>query len=75
MLGSFDTVTSLHMGFRSERAAASLEPSGLNLFKGHFNETGRDPSFCAYMQKLRLTKTLHSLSLAQYLKKRRKKNV
>ena len=28
--GSFDTVTSLHMGFHSERAAAGLGPSGLN---------------------------------------------
>ena len=29
MPGSFDTVTSLHNGFRSERAAAGLGPSGL----------------------------------------------
>ena len=28
--GSFDTVTSLHMEFHSERAAAGLGPSGLN---------------------------------------------
>ena len=28
-LGSFDTVTSLCMGFHSERAAAGLGPSGL----------------------------------------------
>ena len=29
--GSFDTVTSLHMGFHRERAVAGLEPSGLTL--------------------------------------------
>ena len=28
--GSFDTVTSLHMGFHSERAAAGLGPNGLS---------------------------------------------
>ena len=31
MLGSFDTVTSLHMGFCSERAAAGLGPCGLSV--------------------------------------------
>ena len=31
--GSFDTVTSLHMEFHSERAAAGLGPSGLSLRK------------------------------------------
>ena len=35
--GLFDTVTSLHMGFRSERAAAGLGPSGLNTQPSHGN--------------------------------------
>ena len=36
---SFDTVTSLHMGFHSERAAAGLGPSGLDVlpFKFHYS--------------------------------------
>ena len=35
--GSFDTVTSLHMGFCSERAAAGLGPSGLNCVQANAN--------------------------------------
>ena len=34
--GSFDTVTSLHKGFRSERAAVGLGPSGLKKKEGIF---------------------------------------
>ena len=47
MLGSFDRVTSLCMGFCSERAAAGLGPSGLsepcqgsNNKKGQIFESG-----------------------------------